>query len=175
MQSATPKTLLLSVWPLPRSLATTSGISVDFFSSPYLDVSVQAVPPVYLWIQYTVTGRYSCRIAPFGHLRINARLQLPAAFRSLPRPSSAPSAKAFTLCSFSLDHYAIIIFGSLWQIVVYYPISCVFSYFALSQLLLCSIFKVLPPVTRPLSLRLWWAQVDSNHRPHAYQACALTA
>ena len=24
-----------------------------------------------------------------------------------------------------------------------------------------------------LSLR-WWAQVDSNHRPHAYQACALT-
>ena len=22
--------------------------------------------------------------------------------------------------------------------------------------------------------RCWWAQVDSNHRPHAYQACALT-
>ena len=21
---------------------------------------------------------------------------------------------------------------------------------------------------------IWWAQVDSNHRPHAYQACALT-
>ena len=21
----------------------------------------------------------------------------------------------------------------------------------------------------------WWAQVDSNHRPHAYQACALTS
>ena len=20
----------------------------------------------------------------------------------------------------------------------------------------------------------WWAQVDSNYRPHAYQACALT-
>ena len=44
----TPKALLLSVWPLPRSLATTKGISIDFFSSPYLDVSVQAVPPVYL-------------------------------------------------------------------------------------------------------------------------------
>ena len=27
-----------------RSLATTYGISVDFSSSPYLDVSVQAVP-----------------------------------------------------------------------------------------------------------------------------------
>ena len=42
----TPKVFLPSVWPLPRSLATTSGISVDFFSSPYLDVSVQAVPYV---------------------------------------------------------------------------------------------------------------------------------
>ena len=40
----TPKVFLPSVWPLPRSLATTYGISVDFFSSPYLDVSVQAVP-----------------------------------------------------------------------------------------------------------------------------------
>ena len=45
----TPKVFLLSVWPLPRSLATTSGISVDFSSSPYLDVSVQAVPHIYLF------------------------------------------------------------------------------------------------------------------------------
>ena len=45
----TPGILLLLVWPLPRSLATTSGISVDFFSSPYLDVSVQAVPHVRLF------------------------------------------------------------------------------------------------------------------------------
>ena len=52
----TPEVLLPLVWPLPRSLATTSGISVDFFSSPYLDVSVQAVPPVYLCVQYTVHG-----------------------------------------------------------------------------------------------------------------------
>ena len=45
----TPNVLLRSVWPLPRSLATTSGISVDFSSSPYLDVSVQAVPLIYLF------------------------------------------------------------------------------------------------------------------------------
>ena len=38
-----------SVWPPPRSLATTSGISVDVFSCPYLDVSVQGVPPVHLF------------------------------------------------------------------------------------------------------------------------------
>ena len=95
----TPKVLLLSVWPLPRSLATTYGISVDFSSSPYLDVSVQAVPLIQLWIHCMIHRRYPMWIAPFGHLRINACLQLPAAFRSLPRPSSAPSAKAFTLSS----------------------------------------------------------------------------
>ena len=44
----TPEVLLPPVWPLPLSLATTQGISVDVFSSPYLDVSVQAVPPIHL-------------------------------------------------------------------------------------------------------------------------------
>ena len=42
------------VWPLSLSLATTQEISVDFSSSPYLDVSVQAVSHAYLWIQYTL-------------------------------------------------------------------------------------------------------------------------
>ena len=55
----TPAIFLQPVWPLPRSLATTCGISVDFFSSPYLDVSVQAVPHVHLLVQCTLT-RY-CR------------------------------------------------------------------------------------------------------------------
>ena len=45
----TPKELLPLVWPLSISLATTLEISVDFFSSPYLDVSVQAVPLAYLF------------------------------------------------------------------------------------------------------------------------------
>ena len=96
----TPRTLLFSVWPLPRSLATTSGISVDFFSSPYLDVSVQAVPLIYLCFQYMIHKHNFMWIAPFGYLRINTCLQFPAAFRSLPRPSSAPNAKAFALRSY---------------------------------------------------------------------------
>ena len=82
LQSETPAVFLLLVWPLPRSLATTSGISVDFSSSPYLDVSVQAVPLIYLCIQYMMTRLSSCRIAPFGNLRIKAHLRLPAAYRS---------------------------------------------------------------------------------------------
>ena len=95
----TPQVLLPVVWPLPRSLATTKGISVDVFSSPYLDVSVQAVPSVYLWIQYTVTGLDSGRVSPFGHPRIIACFRLPVAFRRSLRPSSAPSAKASPLRS----------------------------------------------------------------------------
>ena len=95
----TPKVLLPSVWPAPLSLATTQGISVDVFSSPYLDVSVQAVPSVYLWIQYTVTGLDSSRVSPFGYPRIIACFRLPVAFRRSLRPSSAPSAKASPLRS----------------------------------------------------------------------------
>ena len=37
------------------------------------------------------------RVSPFGHSRIHVRVQLPGTFRSLPRPSSRPSAKAFTV------------------------------------------------------------------------------
>ncbi len=97
LQSATPDVFLPPVWPFPRSLATTCGISVDFSSSPYLDVSVQAVPLPSLWIQNGMPGYESRWIAPFRHPRINAYLQLPAAFRSLSRLSSAPGAKAFAL------------------------------------------------------------------------------
>ena len=89
-----------SVWPLPRSLATTSGISVDFSSSPYLDVSVQAVPRVRLFHSTHADRVLLCRVAPFGNLRINVYVPLPAAYRSLSRPSSAPDAKAFPLRSF---------------------------------------------------------------------------
>ena len=64
----TPQVFLPTVWPPPRSLATTSGISVDVFSWPYLDVSVQAVPHVHLWIQCTLM-RY-CRTG-FPHSEIS--------------------------------------------------------------------------------------------------------
>ena len=99
MLSVTPEILLPLVWPLPRSLATTSGISVDVFSSPYLDVSVQAVHHVRLFYSTQVDRVCLSRVSPFGNLRIEAYLQLPEAYRSLSRPSSAPDAKAFTLCS----------------------------------------------------------------------------
>ena len=96
----TPKVLLLSVWPLPRSLATTCGISVDVFSSPYLDVSVQAVPFLHLFYSMQDDWILSSRVAPFGNLRVTGYLLLTVAYRSLSRPSSAPDAKAFPLRSY---------------------------------------------------------------------------
>ena len=98
-----PRGINPSVCPLPRSLATTCGISVDFSSSPYLDVSVQAVPRVRLFYSTHAARVLLCRVAPFGNLRIKAYLRLPEAYRSLSRPSSAPDAKAFPLRSFQLD------------------------------------------------------------------------
>ena len=95
-----PRRINPPVWPPPRSLATTCGISVDVFSSPYLDVSVQAVPHVHLFDSMHVAVVLPQWVSPFGNLRINAHLQLPEAYRSLSRPSSAPDAKAFPLRSF---------------------------------------------------------------------------
>ena len=94
-----PRRINPTVWPLPRSLATTYGISVDVFSSPYLDVSVQAVPHVHLFDSMHVTWILSMWVAPFGNPRIDGYLLLPVAYRSLSRPSSAPDAKAFPLRS----------------------------------------------------------------------------
>ena len=55
---------------LPRSLATTGGISVDVFSWPYLDVSVQAVPLLRLFDSTQDDEVLPRRVPPFGDLRI---------------------------------------------------------------------------------------------------------
>lgn len=82
---------------LPCSLAATWGISFDFFSSGYLDVSVRPVPFSCSWAWMAV--HHHSRISPFGCLRVADYLHLSAAFRSLSRPSSADIAKASTVCS----------------------------------------------------------------------------
>ena len=88
------------VWALTFSLAATWVIDFSFSSSGYLDVSVHLVPLLQLCIHYRILTHYSKWVSPFGHLRICAHLQLPEAYRSLSRPSSALSAKASTLCSY---------------------------------------------------------------------------
>ena len=63
----TPALFLVPVWPLSRSLAATCKISVYFFSSAYLDVSVRRVPSVKLCIRFTVIRDVSYEVSPFGH------------------------------------------------------------------------------------------------------------
>ena len=59
----------------PISLAATFGISVDFFSSGYLDVSVHQVRFTHLCIQCEMTPKG--RVSPFGNPRFKACLLAP--------------------------------------------------------------------------------------------------
>ena len=85
----------------PRSLATTSGISVDLFSSGYLDVSVLRVRST-----QAMYSLGSSLAGGFPHSDIyGSKLycQLPVAFRRLTRLSSPVIAKASIICTYSLD------------------------------------------------------------------------
>ena len=78
------------VWAVPRSLATTCGITIVFSSSGYLDVSVHRVSSTPKDGNWPSTSW----VAPFGNLRIKSYVPIPAAYRSLSRPSSPLRAKA---------------------------------------------------------------------------------
>ena len=163
-------------------------------------------------------------VSTFGNLRINAYLQLPAAYRSLSRPSSAPDAKAFTLCSFLLElpirfshslellefenmgfifsHLKGFPFSALFvippcgEIVVFVTLNFRkdldlfdFAIVVSKNLLISKSFVFFLTICSFLysffirfsmnrsstqSVLCWSVWVDSNHRPRAYQARALT-
>src|SRR5438552_12213238 len=116
------QTVRLACWfvtPRPYGLldpatpphASVLGFSLFPFRSPLLGESsflslprgteMSHFPPLAssrLCIQRVMMRHDSHRVSPFGHPRIEARLQLPEAYRSLPRPSSPSRAKASTVC-----------------------------------------------------------------------------
>ena len=112
-----PQDARILVWPLPVSLAATSGITCCFlflrllrcFSSPGSLRMAMDLP-------YDDWGVLS-QVSPFRDLRIKGYLPLPEAYRSLSRLSSALSAKASTLRSFQLNQffrsYSVMSVGSL--------------------------------------------------------------
>ena len=108
------------VWALPRSLAATGGIVFTFYSCGYLDVSV---PRVRLHAQRGCRDR-SRRVAPFGNPRIRGYLLLPAAYRSLSRPSSPPRAKASPMRPSSIPFY---LHGRQARLVSYLFSPCLFT------------------------------------------------
>ena len=77
-----------SVWATPRSLAVTRGIPFWFLFLPLLGCFRSGGSRS----QALARERGGCppQEVPLGDPRIEARLRLPGAYRSLPRPSSAP-------------------------------------------------------------------------------------
>ena len=145
-RSETPEVLLLPVWPFPLSLATTRGISFDFSSSPYLDVSVQGVPHAYLLIQYTFHDSSSW-VFPHseicGSKLICSSPQLIAAchvLRRLPMPRHSPYAllrlnylmfwsiglNITVLSSLSLELLCVSYFAVTWSRLIYPPLAKLF-------------------------------------------------
>ena len=74
---------------------------------------------------------FTMGVPTFGNLRIEAYLQLPAAFRSLSRPSSAPNAKAFSICSSSLE-LPLCLIHRIKHNCSRYRLNCCVSYFAVT-------------------------------------------
>ena len=114
-----PKTLLLSFSSLLQSITpdrTRSGLGSFPFARRYSEnrcfflflrvlrcfSSPGSLPYVMYW-RMDDSGLH-CRVSPFGYLRVIRCLLLTAAFRSLSRPSSAPSAKASAPCTYQLNH-----------------------------------------------------------------------
>ena len=77
----------------PVSLAATQGIS---------SISFPTGTQMFQFPAFAKDRSSICRVAPFGHLRVIAYLQLATAFRSLSRPSQPLRAQASTVCSFTL-------------------------------------------------------------------------
>ena len=111
------------VWALPRSLATTQGITVCFLFLPLLRCfSSRRSPRLY----GSTSSMYW--VAPFGNLRINGHLHLPEAYRSLSRPSSPSRAKASACCPFLLLLFVLIFLISQTYVVLISILRLSFQY-----------------------------------------------
>ena len=79
------------VWAVPRSLATT-GESL-LFSFP-AGTKMFQFPALASATKHCGWQPCGCRVVPFGNPGVKGRLRLTRDYRSLPRPSSPPRAKA---------------------------------------------------------------------------------
>ena len=132
-------------------------------------------PSCRLCIHLPIPGHYPRCVPAFGHPRIIRYVLLPAAFRSLSRPSSAPSAKAFTLCPYSLDLYLVL---SFIEIVVstsqlfFLKKTCLVLYFLpLCSFHFCAFYMIFSFLGSLFTLYLaailrgkvlWWRLGESN-------------
>ena len=128
-----------------------------------------------LCIHLGVKPYYRYRVSPFGYLRIKACVPLPEAFRSLLRPSSPDDAKASIICCNWFMQTRIIL-GVYFTYLLYNQFTCFCLNFQRTKVLhyRLLIASIKPNLSSSIMRVKWWAQMDLNHRPRAYQARALT-
>ena len=151
-----------------RSPLLTESILVLFLRILRCFTSPRIARPI-LCIQTGATPNDRCRVSPFGNLRIKACVPLPEAYRSLLRPSSPDEAKASINCC-----------NWFMQTLTYsrrlsYPLTSktTLNFQRTKFVLFLGSYNTCPLRYSPIRRR-WWAQMDLNHRPRAYQARALT-
>ena len=148
-----------------RSPLLTESILIIFLRILRCFTSPRVAHPV-LCIQTGATPYERRQVSPFGNLRIKACVPLPEAYRSLLRPSSSDNAKAsINGCNW---FYA----NAQYSRRLFYPLT--YQTFKERNCFRCCFSP--PPLgpTVRYTLGIWWAQMDLNHRPRAYQARALT-
>ena len=189
-----PRDARITVWALSISLAATLEIDkFSFSSSGYLDVSVPRVPHVQLCIHCTLTEVSS---AGFPHSDISGSLDMCSSpklfaayhvFHRLPVPRHSPCALVrltfqtfFQNIWYPLDSLLLptkIIVTLPFEIAIFlkrtYYNLCFAVIIQFSRYVLVMFLKARSPET--LIFITWWAKMDSNHRPHDYQSCALAS
>ena len=124
-------------------------------------------------------------------LRLLMPRHSPCALSSL---TSAPQLPPRRFSVLAVENYAGFTEGSSLSVLSFYPFSSTTSRFVSSfcrLLHISGIFLVVqfsrcgawspsetrykPSIPRGLVSAFWWAKVDSNHRPHDYQSCALAS
>ena len=156
----------MSVWALPVPLAATPGITIVFFSSGYLDVSVHRVPLRNLFIQSRIHGVSPCGF-PHSEIRgsqdICSSPRLFAAyhvFHRLSVPRHPPC--ALSCLTFSLHSVAASLFAS-----------CVLFYLIASAIFFWSVnLSRLTDTSDVFSLFLWIFSIRfSRYVLHKMNVC----
>ncbi len=108
-----------------------------------------------------------------GSMAICAFPQLFAAYRvllRLPVPRHSP----YALSSLTYGHsssFITLVSPCLFKLPL---VTLLTSFSYIIQFSMCSRYDLVIPFPSGITLLYhWWAQMESNHRPHAYQACAL--
>ena len=142
----------------------------------------------------------TCRVSPFGNLRINSYLPIPEAYRSLSRPSSPPRAKASPVYSLLLSSTLApfapqgVLFCSCYDVSYSNSDKSYFKWAQTQQspIVVCSSFLTSSNMSKNFSIpnafysiyykhafnirhRWWWRITESNRWPPACKAGALAS